>query len=398
MSRRLMDRQVVFPPPDLKTYGLKVVRQVWEGEPEPWFKFDLPDGVQVLPFNEEGKVIAIRQERNSIPYLGLVGETMNKDEVHAFRSGVEARENSEIARIACEVARRGLREETGYEAGDIEFLAAGLVNSSKGIPSHSYVLARSCRKVAEPEQGIVVELWSPEDFFLTLRAQFLAWPALPKAGVNSMIAATLGLPLGLPACKPADEFRGTPTVVALRGLPLSGKTSLGRALAKELGWHFIDVDYCRRIGAGDPERDKDLNPYAASEERKSKEGEDMRIAYTMMHDAVRLNINLGRSVICAATYSRRTAQKFLLDIVRVHPGARLKGIRCVFNDIEEEVRRRIASVDRDREGGCKTVEHYLIDKNVRHDYTDLWGVLEVNTSEAVESCVAQALDFIQIQE
>ncbi len=120
----------------------------------------------------------------------------------------------------------------------------------------------------------------------------------------------------------------------------------------------------------------------------------MRIAYTLMHEAVRANINLGRSVIVSATYSRQTNQNFLLDIIKAHPGARLKGIRCSFNDTEEEIRRRIAARG-PKEGFCAAIEHYLVDKNERHDYTDLWGVLEISTSQPPETCVAQALEFIR---
>ncbi len=135
-----------------------------------------------------------------------------------------------------------------------------------------------------------------------------------------------------------------------------------------------------------------LNPYT-SKELTRKEGEDMRIAYTLMHEAVRVNIGLGRSVICAATYSSRAAQKFLLQIVRAHPGARLKAIRCVFNDTDEEIFNRIQRGF--GKGGCKTIEHYKLDRDVRHDYTDLWGLLEINTSNPLDICVIQILNFIK---
>jgi predicted kinase len=390
MGKKLIWQDVIFPPPEIDTYGLKVVLELREGETESWYKFDLPDGVQVLPFDENGKIIAIRQERNGVSYLALVGESMEFDEQNVFRKAVEGGRSLDVANAACLVAKRSLFEETGYEAKELKFLAAGLVNSGKGIPSHCFVLARGCRKVKESEKGIQVELWPPEEFFLALKAQFLAWPVVPKAGANSLIAAALGLPLEFSARNTSDEFCGTPTVVVLRGLPLSGKTTLGQELSRYLGWPFVDVDAIRKVAVGG--ETSRLNPYV-SEELTRREGEDMRIAYQCMHEAVRVNITLGRSVICAATYSKRAAQKFLLDIVRAHPGARFKGIRCVFNDTTDEIQRRLRSMD--TLGGCKTVEHYFIDKNIRHDYTDLWGVLEVNTSNPVYVCVAQALEFIK---
>ena len=390
MGKKLISQNVVFPPPDIKTYGLKVVRELWEEEAKPWYKFDLPDGVQVLPIDENSKIIAIRQERNGVSYLGLVGESMKQDEQNVFRKAVKESHSFDIAEIACLVAKRGLLEETGYETEKLEFLATGLVNSGKGIPSRCFVLARGCHKVKESEKGIQVELWSPEEFFLALKAQFLTWPVVPKAGGNSLIAATLGLPLGLPVHTASDEFRGNPTVIVFRGLPVSGKTTLGQALSEKLGWCFIDVDRLREVVVGGGK--SRVNPYV-SDELTRKETEDMHIAYTIMHEAVRANISVGRSVICAATYSSRTAQKFLLGIVKAHPGARLKAIRCVFNDTDEEVLRRIERGF--GKGGCNTLEHYKLDRDVRHDYADLWGVLEINTSNPLGVCVERILDFIK---
>jgi predicted kinase len=184
------------------------------------------------------------------------------------------------------------------------------------------------------------------------------------------------------------------TVIALRGLPLSGKTTLGKILSRNLGWHFIDIDYCRRLGTGDPERNIDINPWAASEERKKKETEDMLIAYYLMHEAVRMNISFDRSIICAATYSRVSNQKILLDIVNAHPKTRLKAVFCVFNGTEEEISRRINLPNRDNESGCKTIEHYLYNKSI-YDYTDLWDSLRVDTSNPPQTCVEQIMEFIK---
>jgi predicted kinase len=150
-----------------------------------------------------------------------------------------------------------------------------------------------------------------------------------------------------------EEFKGSPTILVLSGLPLSGKTTLGKKLSEKMDWHFIDVDYCRRVGTGDTERHIDINPWASGERRARKESEDMRIAYSIMHEAVRANIALGRSVICAATYSRTSSRKNLLEIATSHPKAKLKAVYCLFNDTNEEVLRRIKSPDRDKEVAVK---------------------------------------------
>lgn len=204
MSNKILERKVIFPPSEINSHGLKMVEE--HREKGTWYKFDLPDGVQILPFDENGKIIAVRQERNGVFYLGLIGETMNSAEQEKFRNAVATEQSAEIARIACQVAQRGLIEEAGYEAKKMDFLSSILVNSGKGIPAHCFVKAYGCHKTKEPEKGIKVELWSPEEFFLALRAQLLSWPASPKAGGNSLLAVALGLPLGLPNNPKSDKI------------------------------------------------------------------------------------------------------------------------------------------------------------------------------------------------
>jgi predicted kinase len=192
---------------------------------------------------------------------------------------------------------------------------------------------------------------------------------------------------------PSSRLFENPTVVAIRGLPLSGKSTLARALGSRLRWHVIDVDDMRHVGAGKPNRDEVANSHEDMA-TKRREGEDMRIAYTLLHEAIRVNIDLGRSLIVAAAYSRKASQQFLLDAMKDHPCVRLKGICCSFDDTREEINRRLGAADRGR-GGCRTVEHYLIDKHERFDYVDLWGALEINMSQPLDSCIAHAIEFIQ---
>lgn len=219
-------------------------------------------------------------------------------------------------------------------------------------------------------------------------------PAESHGGKNSIVAMTLALQkLGALRVDSIPEFRGTPTVVALRGLPLSGKTTLGKALAHELGWAYVDVNAMRQV-ATTQGRPDEVNPWDNGDTAR-RESEDMRIAYALMHEAVRINLELGRSVIISATYSRQTAQKFLLDIVKAHPGAHLKGIMLRFNDTDDEIIRRITARGL-HEGFCATLEHYKTDRDKRYDYADLWGVLGINTSENTpDACVAQALEFVK---
>ena len=109
---------------------------------------ELPDGTQtefdylsegesvvILPFTDEGEVVTIDEWRHAV-----------KRENHGLPAGsMEATEEPERA------VRRELREETGYEAGEIEHLetfepANGYCNST-----FHYYVAHGCEPTAEQE-------------------------------------------------------------------------------------------------------------------------------------------------------------------------------------------------------------------------------------------------------
>ncbi|MFH0891126.1 MAG: AAA family ATPase [Candidatus Liptonbacteria bacterium] len=190
---------------------------------------------------------------------------------------------------------------------------------------------------------------------------------------------------------------GEPTVVVLRGLPLTGKTTLGRALSKALGWVYVDVNGMRALAARSIDyRHDQVNPWA-DEDRARRESEDMDIAYALVHAAVAENVQRGRSIIISATYSWQERQHLLLQAALANPRTRVRTIRLSFNDEPKEIRRRLADKLRE-EGYCGTVEHYLTDRDVRHDYThlpELGPLLELNSSKFTpEQEVEVALRFI----
>lgn len=178
------------------------------------------------------------------------------------------------------------------------------------------------------------------------------------------------------------------SLVVIRGLPLSGKTTLGLALAKHLGIHYVDVDAIRHVAVGKP----DLAPYA-SPERRQRDREDMVLSYRIMHITAAANLAAERSLVISATYSREAYQQGLLEAVAA-AGAPvdLKGLRLVFNDTEEEVARRIA--DRDfGVGGCNAVSHYFDDR-ARYQKVSLFPFYKIDTSAAREEVLALALSYV----
>ncbi len=148
------------------------------------------------------------------------------------------------------------------------------------------------------------------------------------------------------------------TAVAIVGLPLSGKSSLGRALAEETGLPFIDIDE----GPANCAPKQESEPYK-SDESRLREQARMRVAYTVLHAAAEANLNQGFSVIVSATYSRHSAQDFLQAAVE-RGGGNLKVIWCQYNDTPEEIERRVNErLLQGATGGCQSVSHYLDDKS-----------------------------------
>ncbi len=405
----LKDRREIDFAPGENTFGLKVIREVWErgGEEEIYWQYDLPDGVVVLALTRDRKVVGIKKWRPGVgEYIQIPAETVEGEDLVQFRDALDHKDAKAFEAVACRIAAECLLDETGYAAGRVRLITTISQHSGKTRMVHAFCLAEDCIRQAKPqEEGIEqVLLLDPPEAWRTLTAYLASDPSAPHGAKNSLVAVSLGFDdLGLVQIKTPEEYRGAPTVVMLRGLPLTGKTQLGRALAQQLasGWTFVDVDEMRTLVNGRIVRfgqNPWENPAIAEEERRG-----MKVAYTLMHDAVRLRALEGWNTIVAATYSRQANQRFLLQAALANPDARIRTIRLSFNDTPEEVQRRIDERKaRGEEGGCQSVEHYFTDKRQRHDYThvaELGPLLELDTTdcafEAHEARVAQALEFIR---
>lgn len=147
------------------------------------------------------------------------------------------------------------------------------------------------------------------------------------------------------------------TVIVIAGLPITGKSSLGRALAQATGLHFVDIDE----GSASCAPPQESNPIFSNETR-SRERARMTVAYTVLHAAVEANLRQDFSIIISVTYSRHTNQDLLQEATK-RGGGELKVIWCQYHDTPEEVGRRVADrLARGAVGGCRSVAHYLDDK------------------------------------
>lgn len=148
------------------------------------------------------------------------------------------------------------------------------------------------------------------------------------------------------------------TVVAIAGLPTTGKSSLGRALAQATGLHFVDIDE----GPASCAPPQEPNPYR-SDEGRARERARMTVAYTVLHACVEANLVQGFPIIISATYSRHTNQDFLREAAE-RGGGEPKVVWCQYRDTPEEIERRVADrLARGAIGGCRSVAHYLDDKS-----------------------------------
>ena len=104
------------------------------GQPHEMFILEQPNWVNVIPLTADQQVIMVEQWRHGTR------------SVHLETPGglMDAEETPEQS------ARRELREETGYDAD--EFVRLGTVHPNPAIQTNQqhYVLAKNCRKTAEP--------------------------------------------------------------------------------------------------------------------------------------------------------------------------------------------------------------------------------------------------------
>ena len=180
------------------------------------------------------------------------------------------------------------------------------------------------------------------------------------------------------------------TIIAIGGLPTSGKTSLGYALAQATGLHFIDIDE----GPANCAPKQEPNPYQ-SEESRLRERVRMTVAYMVLHAAVRANLEQGFSTIISAAYPSHVSQDFLQKAVEIGDG-NLKFILCKYNDAPEEIERRIKDrLTRGANGGCRSVSHY-IDDRARYASIKLPHIIVCveGGKDGLDKAIQQSLEYI----
>lgn len=169
-------------------------------------------------------------------------------------------------------------------------------------------------------------------------------------------------------------------LVALCGPPLSGKTTLGRELAKHSNFAFLDVDEARWEIFPKSDRLPDEQEQLA-----------MQASYRKNHEKAGDLLQLGQPVIVAATYSRKLYHQMLQDLAERN-GAELRVFLLVVSD--EEIRRRIENRANENPSVVKTFEQF---SEVKDRYIAIEGVrlVKVDTSLSVEENAGQIFHFLE---
>ncbi|MDO8582384.1 MAG: AAA family ATPase [bacterium] len=181
------------------------------------------------------------------------------------------------------------------------------------------------------------------------------------------------------------------TVIAVTGLPTSGKTELMKALAAALGVHYVDID----DGPAKCGPLQEMDPHA-TEESLAREGRRMRVAYTVLHAAVEGNLGQNFPLVICATYSKHGSQDFLKKAVESQGGI-LKVVLCEYDDTLEEVTRRIEKrINTGTTGGCRSVAHYYTDKGKWEGIKLPHLVVQMNGEGGVQNAVAKVLEYLAL--
>jgi predicted kinase len=119
---------------------------------------------------------------------------------------------------------------------------------------------------------------------------------------------------------PFDQTADALWLIAMRGLPGTGKSTLSRALGRALGWPVIDKDDCKDVLDG----------------RCAEAG---ALAYEIMFRVARRQLSLGVSVICDSPLTFELGYQRAREVAAAS-GARLAVVECRCPE-EGEWQRRI---------------------------------------------------------
>ncbi len=168
-------------------------------------------------------------------------------------------------------------------------------------------------------------------------------------------------------------------LVALRGMPGSGKSTLGRAVSERLGWPIIDKDDVKDLIDGHCD-------------------DSGTLAYTVMFNIARRQLQQGLNVICDSPLTYESLYEQARRIAD-DTGARLVVVECVCSDEEEWQRRVDARQDMGLPGHHMTnwekLQGYRLMVEGKVEYPVGVDRLVLDTARPLEEIVEEVVGWLE---
>jgi uncharacterized protein len=183
---------------------------------------------------------------------------------------------------------------------------------------------------------------------------------------------------------------GGPVLLVAMGLPASGKTTLGQALAVRLGLVHLSSDLVRKelVGVRPTEHVRaefGQGAYAPSMTRRT---------YSALRRRAATWLRRGQSVVLDATFGRPEEREAVRRLA-ARLGARMAVVVCEADD--RTIRARLASRSQDqrRTASDARMEHWPELRAAYTPPTELSRVISVDTRASVDSAASQAIDALR---
>lgn len=180
-----------------------------------------------------------------------------------------------------------------------------------------------------------------------------------------------------------QEGRFRPSITAIVGPPLHGKTTLGLDLARNSNLAFLDVDEARASIFPDGIVGQIL---PGNQERFV-----MFTSYQYVHEKARDIVKSGTPVVIAGAYTREIYHEMLYDLAD-RSNVPLMVVYLVCS--EDEVRRRLLRRNADNHlSNIKTFDQYIMIKD-RYKKISAPNLISIDSEMPVDECVRKVLSYI----
>ncbi len=182
------------------------------------------------------------------------------------------------------------------------------------------------------------------------------------------------------------------TLTVICGWPMSGKTTIARGLEAALGIHWLDADPIWVLHFGKP------NPNPVTDEELKKDGMEVRRTYQLLIMSAGLTLEMGRSLIISAPFSRTVGWADLGNMLTAFPEVQLKAVWChPKGDGSSEVAARLEArvFGENCWSSVNTEERYMKGKSRFEIPPVPHFELDTSPPNTPEESIQQAVDYVR---